>query len=438
MNARPEDQRSDQSQSKDDGSGSKPGISRQLVAVLGVVAVAGAAFAWLLLTGQPAPQEQPVAAATPVEVIEVRARRMRPSITAHGSLEPARQLVLPAQVGGRVVSVHPALELGGMIAAGETIVQIEKDDFALAARQASARLTEARAELELERGRQAFAQQELESFEDNQAPVDSPDKLELILRQPQLRRIQSTIDRAQADLELARLNLERTTITAPFDSIVDAEDIEVGQFLQPGSVVAELLGTQTAHVVARVEARHLPELDIPGWNAETGSTGTVRYRLGESEVDRRIRILHLAGRLGEAGRMARLLCELDDPFGLGGSSAGDDAADAAADEDLRPMLFGAFVDVELELARERRLFEVPAGAMRNRGRLFAMTPEDTLAIREPTVFLRSRDRVYLSDGLEPSDRIVTSLIANPIEGMKLRVAAPQSGRNTGDDSTGPS
>lgn len=411
----------------------KPRVSLQVLASLLVLAAAAAVSAWLLLTGEPAPRGEPRARAVPVEVIEVEALAVRPTIAAYGSLQPARRLSLPAQVGGRVVDVNPALELGGRIKAGETLVEIEKADFELAARRAEARLEEARAELEIEQGRQAFARQELESFERFEAPVDAPENLQLILREPQLRRIRAGIQRARADLERARLDLDRATITAPFDSIVQAEQIEVGQVLQPGTMVAELLGTGTARVVVRVDARHLAHLDIPGWNADTGSTGTVRYRLGDREITRTVRIRHLAGSLDEAGRMAQLVCELDDPFGLSGSDA-----DAAAG--VRPMLFNAFVavDLDLELDRERRLLALPPGVLRNRDRLFVMTADDTLAIREPTVFLRSRDAVYLSDGLQAGDRVITSLIADPIEGMKLRAVSRQAPGNdrVGDDPRG--
>jgi RND family efflux transporter MFP subunit len=394
----------------------------QIVASFAALALAVAVAAWLLLTGEPAPRGEPTPRAVPVEVIDVSARKLKPSIVAYGSLQPARRLTLPAQVGGRVVFVNPALELGGRVAAGETLVEIEKADFELAAQRAQARLEEARAALEIEQGRQAFARQELESFEEFEDPVQSSDNLELILREPQLRRIRAGIERAQADLERARLDLERATVTAPFDSIVEAEQIEIGQVLQPGSTVAEIVGTDAAHVIVRVQARHLQYLDIPGWNAETGSSGTVRYRVGDQEITRPLRIRRLAGSLDEAGRMARLLCEVDDPFGL--RRPGEPAPD-----DLRPLLFNAFVEVGLETARERSLFELPAGVLRNRGRLYVMTPDDTLAIREPPVFLRSGELVYLSGGLEPGDRVITSLIADPIEGMALRLPSAPNGRD---------
>lgn len=414
-----------------DSARAKPRPSLQVLASLLALAAAAAVSAWLLLTGEPAPRGEPTSRAVPVEVIDVQARPVRPTVAAYGSLRPARRLSLPAQVGGRVVEVHPALEPGGRIRAGETLVEIEKADFELAARRAEARLEEARAELEIERGRQAFARQELESFERFEDSVDAPENLQLILREPQLRRIRAGIQRARADLERARLDLDRATITAPFDAIVEAEQIEVGQVLQPGTMVAELLGTDAARVSVRVDARHLSHLRIPGWNADTGSTGTVRYRLGAREITRTLRIKHLSGSLDEAGRMAQLVCELDDPFGLA-------RPDADAARDVRPMLFNAFVAVDLEIDRERRLFALPAGVLRNRGRLFVMTADGTLAIREPAVFLRSRDTVYLSDGLQAGDRVVTSLIAEPIEGMQLRAVSEPKVRNgrDGDDPRG--
>ncbi|MFP4208860.1 MAG: efflux RND transporter periplasmic adaptor subunit [Wenzhouxiangella sp.] len=393
---------------------------RQLLASLAVLALAVGLAAYFLLTGSSAPRGESRSAAVLVEVIDAPAQALRPSIDAHGELQPARALSLPAQVGGRVVSVHPALVLGGRVAAGATLVELEKADFELAVAQASARLEDARAELELEQGRQASARQELESFRESDSNVEADDKLSLILREPQLRRTRAAIERAQAELEQARLNLARATVTAPFDSIVDGEEIEIGQVLQPGSPVAELLGTETAHVLVPIPARHLPHLKIPGWNAENGSRGTARYRLGDIEVDRPIRILHLAGSLDPAGRMPRLVLEMDDPLGL--EQAAGERDDAGSDP-IRPMLFGAFVDVEIELAAERELVELPAGAIRNRDRLFVMTDDGTLAIRQPEIFLRRDERVYLSDGLEPGDRVVTSMIANPIEGMELRTDA---------------
>jgi RND family efflux transporter MFP subunit len=393
---------------------------RQLIASLVVLAVAVGVVAYFLLTGQSAPRGESRSAAVLVEVIDARARVVRPSIDAYGELQAARQLSLAAQVGGRVVGVHPALILGGRVEAGATLVEIEKADFELAVSQASARLEDARAELELEQGRQASAREELESFREFDSTVQADDKLSLILREPQLRRVRATIERAQADLEQARLNLARATVTAPFDSIVDGEEIEIGQVLRPGSTVAQLLGTESAHVIVRLAARHLPHLNIPGWNAETGSRGTARYRLGDLEVARPIRILHLAGSLAPAGRMARVLFELDDPLGLDQAPA---EAPGAAAKPIHPMLFGAFVDVEIELAAERELVELPAGVMRNQDRLFVMTGDGALAIRKPEIFLRRDDRVYLSAGLEPGDRVVTSMLANPIEGMQLRTGA---------------
>lgn len=407
----------------------------QLILSIAVLLVAAAIGAYFFLTKEAAPKGEEEAKAVLVEVAEVERRDLQPKLSVKGSLQPARRLVLPAQVGGEIVWVHPDLEIGGLIERGETLAEIEKADFELAVRQAEAGLEEAQARLELEQGQQAIAREELEYFQNQADQIEERAREDLILREPQLRIARAAVRRAESDLDQAKLRLSRATIEAPFDCIIESESIEIGQIVQPGATIAEILGTAEAHVEARVPARHLANLDIPRWNAKEGSGGTATYQMGEIEIQREIRIKRLAGSLDRSGRMARLLCVLEDPFGFAEREVGPASFE---DEEKRPMLFGAFIDVELKVAREQSLFEVPAGVIRNRGRLFVMTSEGKLAIREPEVFLRGPESIYLSSGLESGDRIVTSLIANPIEGMDLRTAedqeAPEPDESEGDDS----
>ena len=159
-----------------------------------------------------------------------------------------------------------------------------------------------------------------------------------------------------------------------------------------GTTVAELLGVESAHVLVRIQVDHLPNLDIPGWNAATGSTGTVRYRLGETGVVRPIRILHLAGSLGQSGRMARLLCELEDPFGL--ERTPDRLAAATG-----PMLFGAFVDVELELPNGE---EALGDALGRLGDATFADPEDARLAAYSAVSKGAIGRPNYSDRDSPS------------------------------------
>lgn len=49
------------------------------------------------------------------------------------------------------------------------------------------------------------------------------------------------------------------------------------------------------------------------------------------------------------------------------------------------------------------------------------TDDDTLAIREVQIAWRHSDTIAVSDGISAGDRIITSALPAPIEGMPLRV-----------------
>lgn len=389
----------------------------QVFGSIGVVAVAVLVAVILVMTKEPAGKSEPEKRATLVETLKAESRMMAPELSFRGTLRAAKRLTVPAKVGGEIVWTHENLEVGGIVREGEALARIEKADYEVALQQAQAQLTEARAQLELERGRQSVAEEELAYFERRNEEADTEVREELVLREPQLEMARAGAMRAEAAVRRAELDLERTTIRAPFDGVIEEESVEVGQTLQPGARIAVLLGSQRGLVEARVPARHLDFLRIPGWNAKEPSVGTAIYQMGGSEAKREARTLRLSGSLDPAGRMAKVICEIDDPFGFAaGKSAYETSEDAVA-----PMLFGAFVELRLPIDEEVELVELPGWILQEDDRVFVMNEEDKLEIRETTVFLRGSEKVYLSEGVGDGERVVTSLIANPIESMALRV-----------------
>lgn len=389
----------------------------QLFGGLAVLLLAALIAGWLVTSKEPASKGRSESRATLVDVMTVESETARPELSFKGNLRPARRLSLPTQVGGEIMALNEDLELGGLIEAGEVLLQLETADYEAALKQAKAQLAEAVAQLELERGRHSVAKEELEFYRDRELVEEADLKESLVLREPQLNRAQAAAMRAEAAVSTARLNLQRTTLRAPFDCIVEQESVEVGQAVGGGQVVAVLLGTERGLVEARVAAGQLPLMQIPGWNGSEGSKGTARYRTGEGEVTREARVLRLAGSLDPVGRMARLVLEVSDPLGV--EYLRNEYEEEV--EESGTMLFGAFVEVTVPVAKARELIALPGWAVQEGGRVLVMSGEGKLEIREPQVFLRDSETVFLSEGLESGDRVVTSLIANPIEGMALRV-----------------
>jgi multidrug efflux pump subunit AcrA (membrane-fusion protein) len=94
----------------------------------------------------------------------------------------------------------------------------------------------------------------------------------------------------------------------------------------------------------------------------------------------------------------------------------------------------SYVRVELVGRETPPAVRVERTSLRDGDSVWVMSADDTLEIRPVTVVLGQDEAVYVSAGLEDGDRLVTSDIATPVEGMPLRLASKTTTRSgAGDD-----
>jgi multidrug efflux pump subunit AcrA (membrane-fusion protein) len=92
----------------------------------------------------------------------------------------------------------------------------------------------------------------------------------------------------------------------------------------------------------------------------------------------------------------------------------------------RTLLRGMFVDVRVQVDVPQPLIAVAQEAVRPSGEMFVMR-DDKLAILRPRPFHTGGGQVVFKEaesGLLPTDRIVTSQLSSPREGMQLVEATP--------------
>jgi membrane fusion protein, multidrug efflux system len=117
------------------------------------------------------------------------------------------------------------------------------------------------AQLDLERARAAF----------EQAQADYMRRRDLAstgaISREELTATRSAYDAARANLDTARLAVERTTIRAPIDGIVAQVQAQVGQRVQPGVPLMAVVPVQDAYVDANFKESELHNVHI-GQSAE--------------------------------------------------------------------------------------------------------------------------------------------------------------------------
>jgi len=167
-----------------------------------------------------------------------------------------------SEVVGRIAWVSPDFSNGGSIRANEPFIRIDAAEFELQVEAAEMAVREADAQVWVER---AGAEEGIRAFERDNPGVEPS---EAIRRLPSIAEAEARLMRAQTDLKLAELRLERTNISLPYDGRVTASDVEVGELVGPADQVdgpSSRLGIvyrpEALQVAVPIELRDLEYLD---------------------------------------------------------------------------------------------------------------------------------------------------------------------------------
>ena len=235
-------------------------------------AIAVVVGAWLLtglIDGEGEPQtakEADISAQSAVPAVQVREVVAEPrarQLSLFGRTEADRRVEVRAETKGRIVD--KVVEKGQRVKAGDVIVRLSMDD-----REALLK----RAEASVEYRRVAYRASQKLAKSGFVADIKKAED-------------QASLEEARAQLAAIKIDIERTEIRAPFDGIVDALPVEVGDYVQTGgnmnsSIAAEVVDLDPIIVVCEVTERdggHIRVGDQADVRLVTGERmrGTVRY-----------------------------------------------------------------------------------------------------------------------------------------------------------------
>ncbi len=375
-------------------------------------------------TGPEAPRRQPQRQARLVEVTTLEVADTQVTVEALGTVKSALDVRLQAQVGGQVIYVSPRLIPGGRFAEGEMLLRIDAREYEFAVRQRESDVARAEQALKLEESQQEIARREYELMGD----IIDDDDIELVLRAPQLETARKAHIAALAALEQARIDLDRTTVVAPFNAIVEDRLVDRGGIVAANTALATLVGTDACWVEVLVRVDDLVWIETPRADGSGGSVVRVRQdAVWDKGAWREGRVLSRSGSLDAQGGMVRVIVEVLDPFNLR-------TADAAAPA----LLMGSFVDVELLGQTVADAVLVERRYVRDGNSVWLMDDEDNLRIRTIKPVYAGESQVLVVEGLEAGERLVTTHLSAPVEGMPLRLkgGATAEGKGAGEKGAG--
>jgi RND family efflux transporter MFP subunit len=374
------------------------------LAVIGA-GIAGAAY--ITRTAPKANRRPPQKMIPLVQVVRVQPDSHEVIISATGTVIPAREIVLESQVAGEIVFIHPEFTEGGFLEKGAEVLRIDPQDYSLALILAQAMVKDAESKLKQLEEEAAAAKDEWRNlYQDRQKDELEPPPL--LVKEPQLSAAKAMLTAEKADVQKARLNLARTKIRTPFNSIVRAKNVDIGSQVSGQEKLAELVGTDEYWIQASIPVDRLSWIKIPRKPAESGSKVRIFYRNADERAGRVIKLL---GALETEGRMARILVEVKDPLEL-----------KTAGKYQLPLLIGEYVRIEIEGRQLQNVYRIPRATLRDDANLWIVSNDGKLDIRKVEIIWRDTQTVLLREGLEPGDRLIVSDLPSPIPGMPVQVA----------------
>ena len=366
-----------------------------------LVILIGSFFAFLISVSSPKPKKGiELPKPTPVFYEVVTKKNITLKIFTNGEVKPLNEINLISQVSGQIVEAADEFVEGGIIKAGSPLVWIDNRDYKLAVISAESRVAQASKLLEREIAESELAKNDWEELGIGEA---SP----LTLRIPQLKEAEAAEKAALADLEKAKLNLERTIVKLPFQGIIREKRTGVGQFVGAGSILATAFSTEEVLIALPLTDTELSYLGLPlAYEEEKPFTGPkVKFlsSVSNKTFEWEGRIVRTAGSIDPPTRLVYVYAEVINPY-----------------QQSPPLAIGMFVDAIIDGKTIKDGFLVTNSAINNNSNIYAIDKNDNLEIREIEVLGTENDYVIIKGEINEGERVVVSPLNNAKIGMSLK------------------
>ena len=345
-----------------------------------------------------------------VRVTEVEQRSVGLVVGSQGKVQAAQTANLSAAVAGPVAWISSAMEAGGYVTAGETLLRLDASDYETMLARSEASVQQANAESghasrEYDRMKE-LAEQRLAS----QSQLQDAQRLAEVS-------IARLAD-AEANHRQAQLDLQRTEIKAPFNAIVETREVELGQYVNRAQSIAVLYGANEVEVRVPLAIRQLGYLDIPlGLQGELppeqAPAVTLTGTYGGAEHHWEGTLVRIEASIDPNSNTVQTIIRVSQPTAT---------IDWTSAEEIKaiPLPIGLYVHADIKGKTVDSLISLPRSVIRNNNQVLVVDAENKMYYREVDIFRLEEENVLISGGILPGERVCISPIQAVVDGMAVQ------------------
>ncbi|MCY3684156.1 MAG: efflux RND transporter periplasmic adaptor subunit [Gemmatimonadetes bacterium] len=374
--------------------------------------------AYLMIWLKPEPEIRPLTSRAPFAVT-ASAVVGTGAIPVYGSgtVRPVAEIDVATEINGKVVWVDSAFQSGGRVRKGQILFRIDDADYRNRVQQAHANVAAQHVALLRANEEAQIARAEYAQYRHGQTDIAGANPL--ALWEPQLEAARAAVVRDSAVLADAELALARTKVRAPFRGVVQAESIDMGQFVVAGQSVGRIYATDAVEVVVPLSDANA--VLIPGlWDLEAGDgdrqvKARVIAEYGDGSYAWEGYVDRAEASLDEQTRTINVIVRVPNPFTSG------TRVEAASADPGPPLLVGKFAEVRIEGIIPDQYFILRRSALRPGNEVWAVRDDSLLTIVPVRVLQRSDDKVFVTGTLKAGQAVVIGGIQVATEGMVVRI-----------------
>jgi RND family efflux transporter MFP subunit len=379
-------------------------IALKILAPIATVALSVIVAQRLIETKPPPPKQEETEVLPAVYVARAQRGPVCFPVRSQGTVIPRTESTLIAQVAGRILSVADSFDESRFFRRSDILVQIDPRDYDVRIRRLEASIQAAKAQ-------KAEAEQQLDR--------------QLKLREREATP-QSVLDQAQAAFDVANAHLaeldaqldeaqnakEDTAVVAPFDGCIREKNVDVGQYVTPGTPLATCFATDAVEVRLPIDDHEFAFLDLAlgsSFAPGEGPEAILEADFGGQQLRWRGNIVRSEAIVDRKSRMAYLVASVAYPY------------DATQQSNGHPLAVGMFVETAIRSCEVQDAIVLPQVCLESGGRVFTIDSSDRLDEKTVRVIRREGEWAVVRGDLTNDQRVCATHLERAVDGTRVEV-----------------
>lgn len=343
---------------------------------------------------------------TSVEVIKLIKSDFQVWVDSQGTVSPRTESTLIPEISGRVIKISPSLREGAFFEAGQELLQIDPSNYSLAITVAQSQVAETKLTLAEEQAKAIQAEKNWQRLGQGQQPSD------LVLRKPQLVGAKASLASAEALLKQAKLDHQRTRIKAPYAGRVLEQQVDVGQYVSPGTVLAKIYAVDYAEIRLPLSNEQLQFIDVPELYRGQDQQSLIRpevtliVNMGLQAHQWKGRIVRAEGSYDMRSGRLSLVAQVDNPY-------------VKTTENKPPLKVGQFVEAKIKGKLLRQVFVIPRNAIRDSNQLMIVNEQSQLNSRQVDIIWRDAENAIIRTNLQEGEWLSITPVKYAVNGLSV-------------------